>query len=211
MCMSALPQTHPIITPLWLNKTTTHTNIRPLFYPLVEFMVPFGKFLWPNFILWSSEMIEMCVCVESLLKVFPADFTFHYCLFWLSFSRPSASLSKTPVFVCVSGVRVVWTCCLSVAQVTVCSVTLLSERVISACSSSKIQPSIKRWRSARRFSKCMWQKKCVHGMHPNLGHSMSNQPNFRNSDFVNIFFWRKTNINGDESQNIKCNGCMLTE
>lgn len=42
MCMSALPQTHPIITPLWLNKTT-HTNIRPLFYPLVEFMVPFGN------------------------------------------------------------------------------------------------------------------------------------------------------------------------
>ncbi len=98
----------------------------------------------------------MCVCVESLLKAFPADFTFRYCWFWPSFSRPSANVSK--MFVCVSGVRAVWRCCLSVAQVTVCSATLLSERVISACSSSKIQPSIKRWRSARRFSKCMWQK-----------------------------------------------------
>lgn len=60
MCMSALPQTHPIITPLWLNKTTTHTNIKPLFYPLVEFMVPLESFYGQ---ISFSEAVRWLKCV----------------------------------------------------------------------------------------------------------------------------------------------------
>ncbi len=46
-----------------------------------------------------------------------------------------------------------------------------------------------------------------------MGHSVSTQPDVpgSNFDFANIFFWRKTDMFSDESQNIKCHGWIFTE
>lgn len=161
MFMSGLLQTWaPVITPPWLNKTTAHphthqTSVLSISLTYCSVWKVSGSKFHPlkQGDDWNVSLYGMAS------EGFPADFTFHYYLFWLvlftqNFCQYEQSSSNTCV--CVSGVRAVWTCCLFVAQVTVCSVTLLSERVISVCSFLKIQPSIKRWRSARRFLKCMW-------------------------------------------------------